>query len=133
MSRLPNGAPGGLGRDGGAMEHVSWDRIEPERLSEKITRRVLHGRHATYARFSLASGAVVSRHEHESEQYTAVLTGALKMIFDDREVVLRPGEMLFIHSREPHAAEALEDTTVQDVFAPRREDWIDKNDAYLRK
>jgi quercetin dioxygenase-like cupin family protein len=115
------------------MEHVFWDKIEPEQLSDKISRRVLHGQHATYARFFLAKGAVVGRHEHESEQYTSVLSGAIRMIFDGKEVVLRPGDMLFIPSREPHAAEALDDTTVQDVFAPRREDWIRKDDSYLRK
>lgn len=114
------------------MEVTSWEKIEIERLSDKITRRALHGRHATVARFFLAQGAVVPRHEHESEQYTSVLSGAMKLIFDDREVVLRPGDVLLIASHEPHAAESLEDTTVQDIFAPRREDWIRKDDAYLR-
>ena len=115
------------------MELTSWEKIEPEHLSDKITRRVLHGQHATLALFFLAKGALVSRHEHGSEQYTAVLSGALKLIFDDREVVLHPGDVLLIASGEPHAAEAIEDTTVQDIFAPRREDWIRKEDAYLRR
>jgi hypothetical protein len=33
----------------------------------------------------------------------------------------------------PHSAEALEDTLDLDVFSPIRQDWIDKNDAYLRR
>lgn len=115
------------------MELTSWEKIKAEQLSDKITRQALHGQHATVARFFLAQGAVVPRHEHPSEQYTAVLSGALKLVFDSREVVLRAGDVLFIPSHEPHAAEALEDTTVQDIFAPRREDWIKKDDAYLRK
>ncbi len=114
------------------MKLTTWEKTEAEQLNDKITRRVLHGQHATLARFFLAKGAVVARHEHESEQYSAVLSGALKMIFDNREIVLRPGDVMLISSHEPHAAEALEDTMVQDVFAPRREDWILKNDAYLR-
>jgi quercetin dioxygenase-like cupin family protein len=32
----------------------------------------------------------------------------------------------------PHRVEALEDSVVFDVFAPRREDWIRGDDAYLR-
>jgi quercetin dioxygenase-like cupin family protein len=115
------------------MEITSWEKIEGERLSDKITRRALHGQRATVARFFLARGAIVARHEHESEQYSVVLSGAIKMIFDSREVVLRPGDVLLISSHEPHAAEALEDTTVQDIFAPRREDWIRKDDTYLRR
>ncbi len=114
------------------MKLTTWEKTEAEQLNDKITRRVLHGQHATLARFFLAKGAVVARHAHESEQYSAVLSGALKMIFDNREIVLRPGDVMLISSHEPHAAEALEDTMVQDVFAPRREDWILKNDAYLR-
>ncbi len=115
------------------MEVTSWEKIEAERLSDKITRRAIHGQNATVARFFLAKGAVVARHEHESEQYSACLSGAIKMIFDGHEVVLRPGDVLLIASHEAHAAEALEDTMVQDIFAPRREDWIHKDDAYLRK
>ena len=115
------------------MEITSWEKIEAEQLSDKITRRALHGQHATVARFFLARGAIVARHEHESEQCSMVLSGALKMIFDSREVVLGPGDVLLISSHEPHAAEALEDTTVQDIFAPRREDWIRKDDFYLRR
>ena len=120
-------------RVGGKMELTSWDKIPAEQLSDKITRRVLHGEHASVARFFLAKGAVVPRHEHPSEQYTSVLSGALKLVFDSHEVVLRAGDVLFIPSHEPHAAEALEDTSVQDIFAPRREDWIKQDDAYLRK
>jgi hypothetical protein len=33
----------------------------------------------------------------------------------------------------PHAAEALEDTRVLDVFSPPREDWINRTDEYLRR
>ena len=33
----------------------------------------------------------------------------------------------------PHSAVAMEDTVDVDIFAPRREDWIRKEDSYLRK
>ncbi len=48
-------------------------------------------------------------------------------------MVVRAGEMVLIPGGVPHAAEALEDTLDMDVFAPPREDWIKKDDAYLRK
>jgi quercetin dioxygenase-like cupin family protein len=114
------------------MEATSWEKIAVERLSDKIQRQCLHGDRATVARFFLARGAVIPRHSHDSEQCTSVLAGALKLVFDDGEVVLRPGEVLLIPSHKPHAAEALEDTTVLDIFAPRRDDWIRRDDAYLR-
>jgi quercetin dioxygenase-like cupin family protein len=112
---------------------TSWEKIETENLSEQITRKMLNGENATVARITLKRGAVVPRHTHPSEQFSLILTGALKFIFDDREVHVGAGEMLFIPANVPHAAQALEDTDDLDIFAPRREDWIRKEDAYLRK
>ena len=92
------------------MQKTSWEQIETEKLSEQITRQMLSGEHATVARIFLAQGAFVPRHAHASEQFSLILSGALKFIFDDRELVVRAGELVFIPSNVPHAAEALEDT-----------------------
>jgi quercetin dioxygenase-like cupin family protein len=114
------------------MVKTSWEEMETERLSERITRQMLSGENATVARIFLSRGAYVPRHAHVSEQYSLILSGALKFIFDDREMILRAGELVFIPANVPHAAEALEDTLDLDMFAPRREDWIRKDDTYLR-
>ncbi|HJY86056.1 MAG TPA: cupin domain-containing protein [Candidatus Acidoferrales bacterium] len=114
------------------MQVTSWEKIETERLSKTIARQMMSGAHTTVARILLARGAVVPRHAHVSEQFSLILSGALKFIFDDREVIVRAGELLFIPSNVPHAAEALEETVDLDIFSPRREDWIRKEDAYLR-
>ena len=115
------------------MEFTSWDKIETEHLSATISRKMMSGEHSTLARVVLAKGAIVPRHAHASEQFSWIVSGALRFLFDGRELVVRAGEILFIPSNEPHAAEALEDTVDIDFFSPRREDWIAKNDAYLRK
>jgi len=115
------------------MELTSWEKMGTEKLSDKITREMISGQHSTLARVLLAKGAIVPRHAHVSEQYSWIVSGALKFIFDNRQFVARAGDIVFIPSNEPHAAEALEDTVDVDFFAPRREDWITKNDAYLRK
>ena len=111
---------------------TSWEKLETEKMSDLLTRQMLNGEQATVARIFLARGAVVPRHSHRSEQFSLILSGALRFMFDDREVVVRAGEMVFIPANDPHAAEALEDTVDIDFFAPRREDWIRKDDAYLR-
>ena len=52
---------------------------------------------------------------------------------DDAETrLVRAGEVLLIPGGLPHSAVALEDTLDVDVFAPPRQDWLDKSDAYLR-
>jgi len=119
------------------MKKVGWERVdvnkvEVEKMSDKVSRQMFNGEHTTVARMSVVKGTTVPRHAHPSEQYTLVLSGLMKMVFDNGEMVLRPGEMVFINSHVPHIVEALETFVSLDFFGPRREDWISKNDAYLR-
>jgi quercetin dioxygenase-like cupin family protein len=115
------------------LHKTSWAQMEPERMTDLITRQMVNGDNATVSRLLLSRGAVVPRHSHVSEQYSLILSGNLKFIFDDREVEVRAGEVLYIPSNLPHSAVALEDTVDLDFFAPRREDWIRKEDSYLRQ
>ncbi len=114
-------------------QKTSWDKIEQEQLSPAIARRMVNGRNLTVAQFALTKGAVVPRHSHVNEQVTYLVSGALRFVFDEGELQLRGGEVLVIPPHEPHQVEVLEDSQVIDTFSPRREDWINKEDAYLRK
>lgn len=114
------------------IEKSAWASMEVEKLNDKISRQMMSGENATVSRLLLSRGAVVPRHFHVNEQYSWIITGSLKFVFDDREVVVGAGEVLLIPPNVPHSAIALEDTVDVDFFAPRREDWIRKEDAYLR-
>jgi quercetin dioxygenase-like cupin family protein len=110
-----------------------FEMLDTDKMNPLITRQMLNGDDATFARLVLLKGAIVPRHFHRSEQYTMIFSGALKFIFDDgSETTVTPGEVLMIPANVPHSAEALEDTVDFDFFSPRREDWIRKDDAYLR-
>ena len=85
------------------------------------------------AQVFLNRDAVVPLHRHESEQITYILKGALKFELQGVEVVVREGELLHIPSNVPHRAVALEDTLDLDIFSPIRTDWLEKDDAYLRR
>ena len=111
---------------------TSFEKVEHEILNAHISRQMMSGEDATIGRVLISRGAIVPRHSHRSEQYTMILSGALKFVFDDCETIVHAGEVLLIPANVPHAAEALEDTEDIDFFAPRREDWIAKDDAYLR-
>jgi len=80
----------------------------------------------------LKKGCVVPDHSHEHEQFTYVLEGVLKFTINDREILVKAGEVMHIPSNVVHGAVALEDTLDVDVFSPPRQDWLDKTDAYLR-
>ena len=110
-----------------------WDSIALEKVTEKISRKIITGARQMVTQIYLKRGAIVPMHDHESEQMTYVLSGALKFLVDGREVVVREGEVLHIPSWLPHQAEALDDTFEMDMFSPIRQDWLDHTDDYFRK
>jgi quercetin dioxygenase-like cupin family protein len=115
------------------LEKSSWKTMEIEQLNDKLSRQMISGENATVSQLLLKKGAAVPRHSHVNEQYSWIISGALKFVFDDREILVGEGEVLVIPANVPHSAVALEDTVDVDIFAPRREDWIRKEDSYLRK
>ena len=114
------------------MQAKSWEQMEFDQLNDKISRQMESGASCTIARLVFSQGGYVPRHSHVNEQVSLVLEGCLRFIFDDGEKLVRAGEVLIIPSNVPHAAEAIEDCIDIDFFTPRREDWIRKEDAYLR-
>jgi len=115
------------------MKHFIWDTVELETMSDVIGRKVIAGEKAMVAQVFLKKDAVVPEHHHESEQITYILEGALKFELEGREVVVHKGKVLHIPSNVPHRAVALEDTLDLDIFSPLREDWLSKDDNYLRR
>jgi quercetin dioxygenase-like cupin family protein len=115
------------------MQYTSWDDIPEEALTPAIGRRYVTGANVTAGQISLKKGTVVATHQHDAEQISYVLSGALKFQLEGKEQIVRAGEVLVIPSNEPHSAEALEDSLALDVFSPIRHDWINKTDDYLRK
>lgn len=115
------------------LKHLRWDAVELEHLNPQIDRQMVWGQNLMLARVLLKKGAVVPEHSHENEQLTYIVEGALKFWIDGKVIVVGAGEVLCIPSHMPHKAEAMEDTVDLDVFYPPRQDWISKNDAYLRK
>jgi quercetin dioxygenase-like cupin family protein len=115
------------------LEKTSWKTMEVEQLNDKLSRQMISGENATISQLLLKKGAAVPRHSHLNEQYSWIISGSLKFVFDDREILVGAGEILLIPANVAHSAVALEDTVDVDFFAPRREDWIRKDDSYLRR
>jgi quercetin dioxygenase-like cupin family protein len=115
------------------MDVVRWGAQEPERLAPGLTRVMVNTEHLTIATIALAAGTVVPRHAHANEQVANVVSGRLRFVVDEGEVVVGPGESVVLGADEPHEVHALEDAVVLDVFSPRRDDWLAGDDAYLRR
>jgi len=111
---------------------TSWRNLQEERLTDELSRQVIHGEQATLARLTLKAGGGISRHFHVNEEYAWVLSGALEYRLDERTVVVRAGEIVVVPANVPHAIVAPEDAVCVYFFAPVREDWIKGEDQYLR-
>jgi quercetin dioxygenase-like cupin family protein len=116
----------------GKPTYTKWQDIEVERLSSHIGRQFVVGTDVMLARVLLKKDAHVPLHSHHNEQITYILEGSLKFLIDGKEITVRAGEVLCIPPHAPHEAFALEDTVDLDIFNPPRQDWIDRDDAYLR-
>jgi quercetin dioxygenase-like cupin family protein len=118
----------------GTMKLHDWQELPPEPLNPLLTRQAIHTERMTVARLHLKAGCKVPPHTHGNEQVSMVLSGRLKFLLDGgAELVVKAGQVLEIPSMAAHGVEVLEDAIVLDLFAPRREDWVRGDDAYLRK
>ena len=116
-----------------------WNDIPLETLSPTISRKLVYNDRLMLAQVFLKTGAIVPAHEHHNEQGTYILEGCLRFWLGEHADApgdvytdIHAGEVLMIPGGLRHRAEALKDTLDLDLFAPPRQDWIDKDDAYLR-
>ena len=118
------------------VNHVKWDDIERESVTDDIARKLFTGERMMLAQVFLEKGAIVPKHSHENEQLTWIVEGALRFWIGNEgepgyeERVVSAGEVMYIPSNVPHKAEALEDTFDVDFFSPPRQDWLEGTDAY---
>jgi quercetin dioxygenase-like cupin family protein len=115
------------------MHVFDWSQISQEQVSDKLSRKFIHGERIMVAQLFLKKGCVVPDHHHESEQISLVMAGSLRFRIGDEEKLLLSNQVVSIPSNVKHSVVALEDTLVYDLFSPIRRDWLAGDDAYLRK
>jgi quercetin dioxygenase-like cupin family protein len=117
------------------VQRFKWDEMPKEKLNDLIDRRMITCKKVMLTHVYLKKGAVVPMHAHDNEQITYILEGKIKFWIESEDaepITLGPGEVLTLPSNLPHKAVALKDTLDVDIFAPPREDWLNKDDDYLR-
>ncbi|MFA6311111.1 MAG: cupin domain-containing protein [Sterolibacterium sp.] len=117
------------------MSKQAWADIPMETVNPSMTRRVITGERMTVAQIWLKDGFEVPQHSHVHEQITQVVSGRMRFWFGadrSQRVDVGPGEVVVIPSNLPHAALCLGDVHEIDMWSPRRDDWLDGTDAYLR-
>ncbi len=115
------------------MDVVRWSEHPAEPMGAGVVRQAVHLNGLTVARFALTKGAVVALHDHPQEQIATLLAGRLLFEVNGAQQIIEAGESVVLPSGVPHGVvEVLEDAVILDTFAPRRDDWLAGDDAYLR-
>lgn len=115
------------------MQLHNWEQVEKEQLNPLYARQVIHADNVTVARIYMKKGCEVAEHSHHNEQVSMIEKGALKFKMGATEKLAKPGEVVRIEPNVLHSAEAMEDSVMVEVFSPRRQDWIDAQQAASRK
>lgn len=117
------------------LQSINWDAVELETVNPSMKRRIVTGDSMTVARIYLKDGFLVPMHSHVHEQITQVISGKMRFTFgEDRSRVAEygPGDVVVIPSNVPHEALSIGDVEEMDMWSPRRDDWLDGTDDYLR-
>ena len=117
------------------LQSINWDNVELETVNPHMQRRIVTGERMTVARIYLKEGFLVPMHSHIHEQITQVISGRMRFTFgDERSEIAEygPGDVVVIPSNLPHEALCLSDVEEMDMWTPRRDDWLDGTDDYLR-
>lgn len=117
------------------LQSINWDAVPLEIVNPKMRRRIVTGDLMTVARIYFEDGFLVPMHRHHNEQITQVLKGTMRFVFgDDRSETmdLGPGSVVVIPAYLPHEALCIGDVEEMDMWSPRRDDWLDGTDDYLR-
>lgn len=118
------------------VELLRWDDVPMETVNPKMRRQIITGELMTVAKIYFDDGFLVPMHSHRNEQITQVICGQLRFRLGEsgeQTIDLGPGQVIVIPANLPHEALAVGDVVEMDMWAPRRDDWLDKTDDYLRQ
>lgn len=113
-----------------------WDQIPMETVNPMMRRQIITGELMTIAKIYFEDGFLVPMHSHHNEQITQVISGLLKFRLGnngEQAIDVGPGQAIVIPANVPHEALAVGDVVEMDMWAPRRDDWLDQTDDYLRE
>jgi quercetin dioxygenase-like cupin family protein len=98
--------------------------VDPHRIWDGVSGRVVDGSEATLAVIELDADAVVPEHSHANEQLGVLISGSLVFRIGDERRELGPGGMWLIPPYVPHDVRGgPEGAVLVEAFAPRRADW----------
>src|SRR5947207_6061427 len=102
----------------------SLSAIPEEKITDKITRRVLAGEKGMMVWWNIKTGAHAAAHSHPHEQIVWMLKGKMDFRIGGERRAMIAGDVAVIRGDVEHEGFFSEDTEVVDIFAPPREDFL---------
>ncbi len=100
--------------------------LEPLEMGPGIIFRPTLGKNLLFNVVRLEQGAHPARHNHDEEQASYVLEGAMEIEVSGEKRRVGPGELVIIPPNAPHEVWSPDGpTTLIDVFAPPRQALLD--------
>ncbi|SMD36976.1 Cupin domain-containing protein [Reichenbachiella faecimaris] len=99
------------------------DSLIRKELVPGISGELIHTETMSIGYFDIEKGAILPEHSHVHEQVTSLLAGELEMTVNGESKIMKAGHVATIPPHAVHAALALTDCKVIDVFNPVREDY----------
>jgi len=98
--------------------------IPEEKITDKITRRVLSGEKGMMVWWDIKTGTHAAAHSHPHEQIVWMIKGKCEARIGTERRVVNPGDVAVIPGGVEHELWFHEDTELVDIFAPPREDFL---------
>ena len=104
--------------------HDTLASIPEERISDKISRKVMSGKQGMMVWWRFQAGTHAGAHRHPHEQFTWMLSGRMELRIGEERRSMARGDIAVIPGGVEHEAFFPEDTEVLDFFTPPREDFL---------
>lgn len=105
------------------MQEQRLDDLPVKEIFPGYRGRFVHSDGMTIVYWDIDAGAPVPEHAHVHEQVVNVLAGEFELTVAGEARRLGPGSVVVIPGNVPHAARAVTDCRVIDVFHPVREEY----------
>lgn len=102
----------------------AFARLPEEKISEKISRRVLSGDQGMVVWWSFDAGVHIEPHSHPNEQIVWMLKGQMEFRLGTEQRICGRGDLVVIPGGEEHEAWFREDSVVVHFFAPPRDELL---------
>jgi mannose-6-phosphate isomerase-like protein (cupin superfamily) len=101
------------------MQVERWHEEHDGALNESAMREKIERKGFDVRCYSYPPGTYFPPHAHGVDKWDGVLAGCFRMVMGEREVILEPGDMLFVPKGASHSAEVVGDEQVVSLDAVR--------------